>query len=140
MSAWLCEDKLLSIVVDVVKSEDFRNNYDVDGDYSDLSESELMDLLSKINVNNLHYLYDSFPNDYERSVLEGRRYVGLGVSDFQRHKCVASFVYQSCDFEGNMDIPLFKLLVKWRDDYDGFRCSPEWDAAEWDIDNPIGEG
>lgn len=138
MSAWLCENKLLSIVVDVVKSEDFRNNYDVNGDYSDLSEGELLDLLSEINVNNLRYLYDSFPDDYEQGILDNREYVRLSVSDFQRHKSVASFVYQSCDFSGNEDIPLFCLLVKWRDDYDGLVYSSEWDEAEWDIDNPIG--
>ena len=138
MSAWLCEDMLLSVVVDVIKSEDFRRNYDVDGVYSDLSEDVLMGLLSEINANNLRYLYDSFPNDFEQRVLECRGYVGLSVSDFQRHKCVASFVYQSCDFSGNEDIPLFGLLIKWRDDYDSLRHSSEWDDAEWDIDNPMG--
>ncbi len=138
MSAWLCENKTLSLVVDVIKSDSFRKYYDVDGKYYNKSENELVRLLSDINVKNLTYLYDSFPCEEEVEIMENREYIKQDVSNAQRHMSVCSFIYQSCDCDDNEKNDLYMLLRKWREDYyeiygDDHKC------CAWDIDNPINE-
>lgn len=136
MSAWLCESGTLSLVVDVIKSSSFSRYYDVCGEFSDLSEDVLMDLLSSINVTNLCYLYDSFPSVEERVILDGLEYKCLDVSNEQRYLSVCSFIYQSCDCDVNRSGKLFGLLVRWRDDY-GKVYDDCTDGCVWDIDNPL---
>ena len=133
MSAWLCENKLLSLVVDVVKSETFKK-YDIFKEYSEKSKEELMNELHGINSDNLEYLY---PDDVEFRTLNDIHYIKQDVSDAQRHKSVCSFIYQSCDVFDEGDNRLFDLLCMWRDDFDGIVDGKEWDMAEWDIDNPL---
>ena len=134
MSAWLCENKLLSLVVDVIKSGSFRKYYDTDELYSEKSEIELIEELSDINCTNLHYLYEEFPSEFEKDIIDNREYVKLDVSNAQRHMSVCSFIYQSCDCEGNGNNLLYSLLRKWRDDYYKIYCD-EHDNCEWDIDS-----
>lgn len=141
MSAWLCENKLLSIVVDVIKSNEFRNNYDTNHKYCDKDELELLNQLSDINTGNLHYLYSSFPSEIEERIMNNREYVPIDVNEYQKHKSVCSFIYQSCDYidyDKLDDDDLFNLLLKWRDSHINYEDNVEWEKAEWDIDNPIG--
>lgn len=136
MSAWLCENKLLSLVVDVVKSETFKKYYDVENEYSDLDEDEIIQLLSDINTINLQYLYDSFPCEAETNVINNREYIKQDESNAQRHLSVASFIYQSCDCDENKENKLYLLLRQWCDDYYKIYVD-EHDDCEWDIDNPL---
>lgn len=134
MSAWLCENKLLSLVVDVVKSDAFGKYYDVEHEYCDKSEDELIHMLSDINARNLEYLYDSFPSEVEQDILDNLGYVKLDVGNAQRHMSVCSFIYQSCDcVDYDVDNGLFTLLMRWRDDYYKVYCC-EHDDCKWDID------
>ena len=136
MSAWLCENKLLSLVVDVVKSDTFGKYYDTEREYCDKSEKELIQILSDINTTNLHYLYESFPSDVEQNIMDNREYIKQDVSNAQRHMSVCSFIYQSCDCDENDYNKLYMLLRKWREDYYKVYCD-DHDKCEWDIDNPI---
>ena len=136
MSAWLCENGTLSLVVDVIKSDSFRKYYDVNREYCDKSEEELIHLLSDINTTNLHYLYESFPSGVEQSIMDNLGYVELDVSNAQRHMSVCSFIYQSCDCDENSGNMLYLLLRKWREDYYKI-YSDEHDTCEWDIDCPL---
>ena len=134
MSAWLCKNKLLSLVVDVVKSNSFRYEYDICNDYSDKSEQELMEMLHGINAHNLEYLY---PDDVEFRTLDNIEYVKQDVSDVQKHKSLASFIYQSCDVYDEGDNRLYDLLCEWRNDYQEIYEGDEWNKAHWNIDVPL---
>lgn len=130
MSAWLCENKTLSLVVDIIKSDEFQA-YD-DECYGLKDTFELMCLLSNLNTKSLDCRY-GYSEDH---ILKNIRYIPLDVSDAQRHKSVRCYLYQTCECSENEEHPLFKALEEWSDDtYDKFE--PEHDKCEWDIDNPI---
>lgn len=130
MSAWLCENKTLSLCVDVIKSDDFKL-YDV-GNYGEKTEEELIQILTDLNTKSLNARY----GESEYNVLKNPKYINLNVDDGQKHKSVACYTYQTCEAEYCREHPLFQSLEEWEranqqhEDY--------WDLYEWDIDNPIG--
>lgn len=130
MSAWLCGNKTLSLVTDIIKSEEFQK-YDLDG-YNLLNNSELMGILSDLNTKSLNCRYGYS----EDNILKDISYIPLEVSDSQKHKSVRCYLYQTCECLENEEHPLFIALDKWSEDnYDKYEA--EHSLCEWDIDNPI---
>lgn len=130
MSAWLCGNKTLSCVVDIIQSNDFKKNYDIANEYCNKEKNELIDILSDLNTKSLNCRYGAS----EDNVLKDRKYVYLNVPIGQKFKSVSCYLYQTCECEDNLSNPLFHLLEKWSDDrFDLFEC--DWDKYEWDIDS-----
>ena len=137
MSAWLCGNKTLSLVVDTIKTEEFQKNYDYKGKDSfgfeateETDELELLKHLSELNSFNLDRLYgmddDNHSNDF--------KYIKQDVSEAQRHMSVCCYIYQTSDYEDMYNSPLFNALKKWRDD--NYEKYDHWhDTCKWDIDH-----
>ena len=127
MSAWLCEKGTLSLVVDVIKCDSFKN-YDV-GNYANKSNEELLGILSDLNTKSLNCRYGKS----EDNVLQNREYVSLDVEDGQKYKSVCCYLYQTCECLDIVEHPLFSALDKWRMDnreYEDYKGE-----YYWDIDN-----
>ena len=134
MSAWLCGNKTLSLVVDVIKSEEFRENYDLDNS-SQLDKDELMGKLSLMNTMSLNHRY----GESDEHKLEDIKYEELDVSSCQRHKSVCCYLYQTCEDPDVYDSNLYKALDWWAENhYDDFSIDESL-ICHWDIDNPIPE-
>lgn len=132
MCAWLCGNKTLSVVVDLVLSSDFQNDYDVDHVYRDKMPLDLLGILSWWNNRKLDELYGK--DKYHK--LYNKKYIQLDVSDVQVHKSVCCYVYQTCGCRANDDELLFQLLKNWCDDhFDEYEES--WETAEWNLDSPV---
>ena len=59
MSAWLCGNKTLSCVVDIIKSNDFKKNYDIANEYCNKEKNELIDILSDLNIDDHNMISNS---------------------------------------------------------------------------------
>lgn len=129
MSAWLCRKATLSLVVDVIKSDDFKE-YDVDG-YANKSKDDLIEILADLNTKSLNCRYGKSPYH----ILKNREYINLNVDEGQRHKSVACYLYQTCECEEILEHSLFKALSKWNGDGRG-KYEPTWSQYHWDIDDP----
>lgn len=130
MSCWLCGNRTLSLVVDVIKSDDFKD-YDTNN-YAQKTNKELMDKLSELNTWSLDCRYGKS----EDNKLDNINYKNMTVSPAQRHKSVRCYIYQTCEGIGNEDDPLYKALDQWsQDTYPKYEA--EEDECYWDIDNPI---
>ena len=130
MSAWLCENGTLSLVVDVIKSDSFKE-YDVEN-YADKNNKELVDILSDLNTKSLNCRYGKS----EDNILQNREYINLNVEDGQKYKSVCCYLYQTCECLDIVEHPLFSALDEWRmnnrqyEDYKGL--------YHWDIDRMVG--
>ena len=122
MSCWICGNKTLSIVTDVVK-EISDKDYDT---------NELMTELSRLNIKNVEQYYGH--NDCGHTdVITGTEYEHLDVKDAQKHKSVCCYLYQTTNY---VEDPLLKLLEKWADD-NRHIYEPYWDLHKWDIDSHL---
>ena len=131
MSAWLCGLGTLSLCVDVLKSKEFQEEYDI-GDFADYSEDELLKELSYLNTKSLDCRYGKSVSH----ILEHKKYIRLNVSDAQRYKSVRCYLYQTCECDENSLHPLFSTLGAWSDVHeDDFE--DDWGSVHWDIDNVI---
>lgn len=136
MSAWLCENKTLSLVVDTIKSDEFKENYNYKGkdslgfDADGVEDNEeLLIHLSTLNSFNLDCLYGMDDDNH----LDEVKYIKQDVSDAQRHMSVCCYIYQTSDYEDMYNSPLFKALKQWRDD--NYAKYDHWqDTCKWDID------
>ena len=130
MSAWLCENGTLSLVVDVIKSDSFKE-YDVEN-YADKNNKELVDILSDLNTKSLNCRYGKS----EDNILQNREYINLNVEEGQKYKSVCCYLYQTCECLDIVEHPLFSALDEWRmdnrqyEDYKGL--------YHWDIDRMVG--
>ena len=129
MSAWLCRKGTLSLVVDVIKSDDFK---EYSQEYQSKSKDELIEVLADLNTKSLDYRY----GESEYHVLQDRTYISLDVEPGQRHKSVGCYTYQTCEDPANDEHPLFAALEKWYADNDE-KYDAIWDQYEWDIDRAI---
>lgn len=132
MSAWLCGNGTLSLVADVIKSAEFAEKYDPNTLWSYREPIDLVQKLSSYNSENLDYLYGTDSDNYENNL----EYVELNVSDAQKHKSVACYLYQTTDLPYNRDILLLQSLRKWVEDHRA-EFEPWWDTVEWDIDRSL---
>jgi len=130
MSAWLCHNKTLSCVVDVIKSDDFKE-YDKEN-YAEKSNEELINILSDLNTKSLNCRYGE--NEYH--ILQDREYIKLDVDDGQRYKSLSCYTYQTCECPENNNHPLFHALESWEIDNES-KYETVWSQYHWDIDNPI---
>ena len=130
MSAWLCGNLTLSCVVDVIKSEEFKWNYDP-ADWSYKSKEELINYLSDLNTQSLNCRYGESPTH----ILEDRHYCPTNVSEAQKHKSVACYNYQTCECWHIEELPIFVALENWVSD-NREKFEAEWDQCHWDLDNP----
>lgn len=129
MSAWLCGNGTLSLVVDVIKSDGF-NEYDTEG-YSNKSNEELIGILSDLNTKSLNCRY----GQSEDNILQNRKYLSIDVGEGQRHKSVTCYLYQTCECIDIVEHPLFKALDKWRmDAWENDDGSIVHGDYYWDID------
>lgn len=131
MSAWLCGNKTLSLVVDVIQSGEFIEGYD-DAEFHNRTEHELINILSDLNTQSLDCRYGK----YEGHILQNREYIKLDVDDGQRYKSVGCYLYQTCECSEIVESPLFKALDDWYNDNTP-EFEDKWDQYHWDIDNPI---
>ena len=132
MSAWLCGNKTLSLVVDTIKSSEFEDNYDMNNS-SGLDKQTLMRKLSQMNTESLNYRYGQDPDNY----LENIRYERQFVIPAQKHKSVGCYLYQTCEDPEVKETPLFKALDKWWEDHYEDFTEQEKDNCHWDIDHPL---
>lgn len=130
MSAWLCGNKTLSLVVDVIKSDSFKK-YD-DNMFQYIDNEELIDILSELNTMSLNCRYGK----HDSNILHDREYVKLNVDDGQRFKSVSCWLYQSGECYNSYDDDLYQALEAWCDDNE-LKYNENYDEYEWDIDNPI---
>lgn len=132
MSAWLCGNKTLSLVVDAIKSSEFKDNYDTDG--SSLQDNdELMKRLSLMNSASLDYRYGKDEDNYLKNI----KYERMIVVPAQMHKSVCCYLYQTCEDPQVVESSLFKALDEWANDHYDDYTEMERDKCHWDIDNPI---
>lgn len=132
MSAWLCGNKTLSLVADVILSKEFQENYDTKHDFA-LEKSSLVNLLSYLNTKSLNARYGE---NKELNVLEDIEYVLLDVGKAQKHKSVRCYLYQTCESDECCEHPLFQLLEQWSEDnYEKYSFLHKY--CEWDMDSPI---
>lgn len=131
MSAWLCRNGTLSLCVDVIKSDDFK---EYSQEYQSKSKDELIEILADLNTKSLDARY----GESEYHILKNPQYIGLDVEDGQKHKSVACYTYQTCESDYCCEHPLFIALEKWwadtEDEYDSI-----WDQYAWDIDRELEE-
>lgn len=132
MSAWLCENKTLSLVVDIIKSSEFKDKYDLDGS-SDMDEETLMMKLSRMNSKSLNYRYGHEKDNYLKDI----KYVKQLVVPAQKHKSVCCYLYQTCEDPEVKETPLFRALDKWSEDHYEDFTEQEKDNCHWDIDHPL---
>ena len=107
MSAFLCGNKTLSCVVDVIKSPEFKQHYYKEN-FNELMELDILQKLSYYNTRNLNYLYGE---DIDNK-LYNKCYKHLEVSDAQRHKSTACYLYQTMDTMINRELPILIALSK----------------------------
>ena len=129
MSAWLCRNGTLSLCVDVIKRDDFKE-FDVEN-YADKSNEELIEILSELNTKSLDCRYGKS----DSHILLNKRYIPFDIEDGQRFKSVSCYLYQTCECEENWDHPLYKGLDEWYLANEN-KFAPSWKKYEWDIDNP----
>ena len=132
MSAWLCGNKTLSLCVDVIKSDEFKKEFDVNGEYCERDVLELLYELSYLNTKSLDARYGVS----EDNILKDKEYVSLNVDDGQRYKSVCCYLYQTCESEESCNDPLFQLLDYWCEDKRKV-FEEVVDNYYWDIDCPI---
>lgn len=129
MSAWKCGPKTLSIVADVIKSEEFAVEYDKDNLFSYREPSDLVQKLEALNNENLNYLYG------DNYGLEAK-YEKIDVSPAQSVKTVCCYLYQSCEWCEDNNATLYNLLDKWAEDNRG-KYVDEWFNLIWDYDEAL---
>lgn len=127
MSAWLCGNKTLSLCVDVIRRDDFKE-FDECG-YACKDDDELISLLSFLNTKSLNCRY----GESDEHILKDRGYVSLSVDDGQRYKSVHCYLYQTCECNDVCEHPLFKGLEGWCDVHDD-EFEKDWGKYQWDID------
>ena len=95
MSAWLCENKTLSLVADVITSPEWAKEYD-EHFYNEMEKDKLVNVLNWYNRRNLDYLYEDGADGFGKSEPV---YVELDVSPVQRYKSVRCYLYQTLDYD-----------------------------------------
>lgn len=132
MSAWLCGNKTLSLCVDVIKSDEYKEKYDLEKKYSDKDPLEILTELSNLNTKSLNCRYGF----HESNILKDKKYIPLSVDEGQKYKSVHCYLYQTCECKENYEHPLFKGLTDWcEDNFEKYEF--ERDNYYWDIDNPL---
>ena len=128
MSAWLCGNKTLSLCVDVIKSDEFKEKYCTG--YEDEDAFEILKELAYLNTLSLNSRYGNRGGH----ILVDKQYLPLEVDDGQKYKSVCCYLYQTCECQDNYNHPLFKALNDWSNENEK-KYEKEWDKYSWDIDN-----
>ena len=125
MSAWECGNKTLSLVVDVIRSEEFQTKTGVPK-----TKKALMELLHSYNKWSLEERYE------ENEFMTKPRYQNIKVDEPQKWKSVGCYLYQ-CDYIPYDKMP--QLLIDLENWYQ--KTAEQYDEEskdyDWDIDTPI---
>jgi hypothetical protein len=130
MSAWLTGNKGISIVVDVLRENHYKDNK--------ISDNEMFAELLAINLASLIARYGDIGYDWINAGYNNC-YTPMTVSEGQKIRTCHSYMYQSCEINNFEDIEIIAFLQKVlsSDKYQKIEKETEDEDLEWDIDNPM---